>query len=313
MFDLGKLAFDLVSQLILGVIQDGLKSSTLDFFEKRKIERRVEDATADVVQRIIPFLEQEKISRDKQQRLIETCVSELKPFADNPAELFKGSLDGQKIFDSLYHDKGLPQVIVEDGLQDIYSLLFPQIATLLCKIPAVVRDWENEAWSENYRRFDEVVAQLKALFAQVNELAANPQIHVINHPLLINYPPSMESENVLGKLVHEVIFHGNTTDCMTVIKQAREQTAPPLFFPRLFVLPDNKRNAIHLCEGPREPGGPVSIYGTIEVIPCPGNLSKVCIYSDSLEDDADKWMLDRWGAIRAELENDGWKFTNVVA
>ncbi|HZJ23062.1 MAG TPA: hypothetical protein VFD54_07120, partial [Anaerolineales bacterium] len=80
MFDLGKLAFDLVSKLILGVVQGGLKTTTLDFFEKRKIERRVEDATADVIQGVVPFLEQEKISPEKQQRLIETCVDELKPF-----------------------------------------------------------------------------------------------------------------------------------------------------------------------------------------------------------------------------------------
>ena len=127
MFDLGKLVFDLVSQLILGIIQDGLKSSTLSFFERRKIERRVEDATAEVVEGIVPFLEQEKISQDKQQRLIETCISELRPLADSPTELFKGSLDGQKIFDNLYHDKELPREIIEDGLKDTYTLLFPRI------------------------------------------------------------------------------------------------------------------------------------------------------------------------------------------
>jgi hypothetical protein len=172
MFDLGKLTFDLVSQLIWGIVQDSLKSSTLSFFERRKIERRVEDATAEVVEGIAPFLEQEKIPQEKQQRLIETCINELKPVADNPTELFKGSLDGQKIFDNLYHDKELPKVIIEDGLKDTYTLLFPRIATLLCKIPAAVKDWENEAWSESYRRFDELVTQLKSLFARVDEIAS---------------------------------------------------------------------------------------------------------------------------------------------
>lgn len=172
MFDLGKFAFGLISDLMWNVIKDGLKSSSVDFFQERKIKSRVEDATAEVVRDLVPFLEQEKISAEKQQRLIETCVRELKPFSENPAELFKGSLDGQKIFDSLYLEKELPQVIIEDGLKDIYSLLFPRIATLLCKIPAAVKDWENEAWSENYRRFDEVATQLKALFAQVDDLAS---------------------------------------------------------------------------------------------------------------------------------------------
>jgi len=175
MFSLGKFAFDLISGLIWDVIKDGLKSSSIDFFQERKIKSRVEDATAEVIKDVLPFLEQEKIPQDKQQRLVETCVSELKPFVENPSELFKGSLDGQKIFDNLYHDKDLPQVIIEDQLKNVYSLLFPRIATLLCKIPAAVKDWENEAWSENYRRLDEVAAQLKSVFAQVDELATTPQ------------------------------------------------------------------------------------------------------------------------------------------
>jgi predicted NACHT family NTPase len=152
-----------------------LKSSALDYFQERKIKNRVEDSTADVVQDLKPFLDQEKIPVEKQQHLIETCVNELKPFAENPSELFKGSLDGQKIFENLYHEKELPQVIIEDDLKDTYTLLFPRVATLLCKIPAAVKDWENEAWSENYRRFDEVISQLKALFAQVDELASAPK------------------------------------------------------------------------------------------------------------------------------------------
>lgn len=175
MFDLGKLVFDLIFQLIIGVIDEKLKSSTLSYLEQRKIRRRVEDATADVVESLVPFLAQEKISQEKQERLIETCIRELKPFAENPAELFKGSLNGQKIFENLYLNKELPQVIIEDNLKDTYSLLFPRIATLLCKIPAAVNDWENEAWSENFRRFDEVVAQLRALFAQVDELSTATQ------------------------------------------------------------------------------------------------------------------------------------------
>jgi hypothetical protein len=175
MFDLGKIAFELVSDLIWGAIKDGLKSSSLDYFQVRKIKSRVEDATAEVVQDIKPFLDQEKIPTEKQKHLIETCVGELKPFAENPAELFKGSLDGQTIFDSLYKDKKLPHVIVEDDLKETYSLLFPRIATLLCKIPAAVKGWENEAWSENYRRFDEIAQQMKVLFARVDEMASYPE------------------------------------------------------------------------------------------------------------------------------------------
>ncbi|MCL4297453.1 MAG: NACHT domain-containing protein [Anaerolineae bacterium] len=174
MVELGQLAFDLILNLLAGVIQEGANYKVLPYFERRRIERRIEDATAEVVEPLLPFLTQEKIPQDKQYRLIQTCVDELRPLTQNPERLFQGSLDGQKIFEELYANRDLPQVVIEDGLKDVYTLLCPRIATLLCKIPAAVKDWENEAWSENYRRLDEVTTQLRALFSIVDELAASP-------------------------------------------------------------------------------------------------------------------------------------------
>jgi hypothetical protein len=174
MVELGKLALDLIINLLASVIHDGVKYTTLPFFERRRIERRIEDAVAEVVEPLLPFLAQEKIPEDKQRRLIQTCVDELRPLTHNPERLFQGSLEGQKIFEELYANRDLPQVVIEDGLKDIYTLLCPRIATLLCKIPAAVKDWENEAWSENYRRLDEITTQLRQLFCIVDELAASP-------------------------------------------------------------------------------------------------------------------------------------------
>lgn len=171
---IAEFALGIIGNLIANVIQAGIDLSAQSFFERRRILRRVEDATAEVVEPLLPFLENERISEDKQRRLIQTCVEELKPFTENPAPLFQGSLDGQKIFDNLYANRELPQVIVEDGLKEIYSLLFPRIATLLCKIPVAVKDWENEAWSENFRRFDEIAKQMRSLFYRVDELGVQP-------------------------------------------------------------------------------------------------------------------------------------------
>jgi hypothetical protein len=174
MIELGQLALDLIINLLAGVIQEGVSYKALPFFERRKIERRIEDAIAEVVEPLLPFLAQEKIPEDKQRRLIQTCVDELRPLTRNPERLFQGSLDGQKIFEELYANRDLPQVVIEDDLKDIYTLLCPRVATLLCKIPAAVKDWENEAWSENYRRLDEITTQLRKLFSIVDELATSP-------------------------------------------------------------------------------------------------------------------------------------------
>ena len=128
--ELGAFAFSIITNLLSSVIYEGTNFSTLSFFQRRKIERRIEDATAEVVEPLLPFLAHEGISEDKQCRLIETCVEELRPLTEKPEQLFQGSLNGQKIFDDLYANRNLPQVVIEDGLKDVYTLLCPRIATL---------------------------------------------------------------------------------------------------------------------------------------------------------------------------------------
>jgi predicted NACHT family NTPase len=163
-------ALGIITNLLSSVIYDATKSQS-DFFKRRKIESRIKDAIADVVEPLLPFLENERIPEDKQRRLIETCSDELRPLTQEPDKLFKGSLNGQKIFDDLYRDRSLPAVVVEDGLKEIYTILFPRIATILCKIPATVKDWESEAWSENFRRLDDLTTDLRTLFQKVDELS----------------------------------------------------------------------------------------------------------------------------------------------
>lgn len=173
--ELSSFAFDVIKNLLMLVIRESVNYDVQKFFEKRRIESRIEDAIAEGVEPLLPFLEQEHISEDKQRRLIQTCVDELSPLAKKPEKLFQGSLNGQKIFEDLYLDRELPQVIIEDDVKDIYSLLCPRVATLLCKIPAAVKDWENEAWSESYRRLDEIIQEVRKVFNAVDELSTSPQ------------------------------------------------------------------------------------------------------------------------------------------
>lgn len=164
--------FNLIVELVGGAIQGILQSVGSDFFEQRKIKRRIEDAVAHVVEPLLPFLSQERIPEDKQRRLIETCVDELRPLTEQPEHLFQGSLDGQKIFNQMYNNRDFPEVVVEDGLESVYSVLCPRIATMLCKISAAVKGWETEAWSENYRRLDEITIDIRNLFNKIDELTA---------------------------------------------------------------------------------------------------------------------------------------------
>ncbi|MEM9807651.1 MAG: NACHT domain-containing protein [Cyanobacteria bacterium P01_D01_bin.56] len=167
---IGEAAFGIILNLISGVIQQGIDYSTLSFFGRRKVERRIEDAVAEVVEPLLFFLEQEGVPKEKQQRLIEVCVEELNPLTQNPSHLFQGALNGQKIFEDLYIDRALPQTVLEDGLEHVYTMLCPRIAALLCRIPAAVKEWEVEAWIENFQRFDEIAIQLRQIFIRIDKL-----------------------------------------------------------------------------------------------------------------------------------------------
>ena len=74
MIDVGKIAFDLIVSLLMDVIKQNTGISELNFLEKRKIERRVDDTTAEIIEPLLPFLSNEGISQERQVRLIETCV-----------------------------------------------------------------------------------------------------------------------------------------------------------------------------------------------------------------------------------------------
>lgn len=180
----GEFVVDIIKDLITNIIEKKLSNSTLDYFKIRKIKSRIEDVIADVVETLVPFFANEGIDEERQYRLITTCVDELKHLTSKPELFFQGSLDGQKIFEEFYTNNGLPNVIAEDGLSDIYALLFPRIATLVCKIPEVINNWQNEAWAENFKRFDEITFDLQKLIYTVDELKVTPDRQIdgkLNH------------------------------------------------------------------------------------------------------------------------------------
>ncbi len=177
---LGEYALEIILGLITNAIQKVVDVSVLGYFEQRKITRRVEDAVAEVVEPLLPFLAQEGVPEDKQRRLLQTCVDELEPLSQEPERLFQASLNGQKIFENLYANRALPEVVIEDGVKEVYGLLCPRIAELLCKVPAAIKEWETLAWAENYRRLDDLVKELKALFNRVDELQHRPEVQADN-------------------------------------------------------------------------------------------------------------------------------------
>jgi len=172
--DIGEFFLSVVTSLVASGVQAVTKYLSLPYFQRRKIERRIEDITAEVVEPLLLFLSREGVAEEQQHLLVQTLEDELRPLMENRERLFRGSLDGQQIFESIYADRVLPKVIVEAGLKDVYVLLFPRVATLLCRIPELVDDGKTEAWRENFRRWDKMAAELRALIEKVDVLASVP-------------------------------------------------------------------------------------------------------------------------------------------
>ena len=91
--------FDTVKKVVFSAITKRVNYETERFLTKRKIESRVEDSIAKIIERLIPFFENESITEQKRILLVGTINYELSELMRNPQEFFAGSLDGQKIFE----------------------------------------------------------------------------------------------------------------------------------------------------------------------------------------------------------------------
>ncbi|MBU1936868.1 NACHT domain-containing protein [bacterium] len=158
--DTGAALFELLKKIVFTAISKRVNYKIEKFLTKRKIESRLEDSIAHVVEGLLPFFESEHISEKKRDVLLNTCDMELSKLLSEPKEFFVASLDGQKIFDRRYVSGVLPQAIRDEGLEDLYALIFPQIANLICAYPPVVEQWKIEGYKDGFRRLDEIAETL---------------------------------------------------------------------------------------------------------------------------------------------------------
>lgn len=89
-----------------------------------------------------------------------------------PQEFFAASMDGQKLFDRRYENGRLPEAIRDEGLEDLYALIFPQIANLVCMYPPAVEAWKVEGYKEGFRRFDDIAVTLGTVAKNLDTLVS---------------------------------------------------------------------------------------------------------------------------------------------
>lgn len=173
--EISALLFEAVKKLVFTAISKKVSYQAEKFLLKRKIESHIEDSVAKVVEQLLPFFENEKITSLRRELLIHVCNIELNEILKSPQELFASALDGQKIFDRRYQLGILPTEILEEGLKDTYAAVFPQIANLICAYPVAVDQWRIEGYRDNFRRLDEIAITLGNVAIKLDGIATRDQ------------------------------------------------------------------------------------------------------------------------------------------
>ncbi len=167
---------ELILKAMMELVKKALSQGALDQLKGTlrywKIKNAVDKAVIEVTEPLADFLGKEGVREEKFELLVSTAEAALEPLVKEPAALFRGSLDGSKIFQQLYGETGLPQEIREEGLEGVFELLVPRMAAVLCRLLPVIEKWELEGWKENYRRLDEIVEQLRGVLGRLDADAA---------------------------------------------------------------------------------------------------------------------------------------------
>ncbi len=170
--DIGALLFEGVKKVVFTAISKRVVLAGETYLTQKKIERRIDDSIGQVVEQLMPFFENERLSDHKRQVLISNCTHELAEILEEPREVFAASLDGQKMFDRRYENRRLPQGIRDEGLEDLYAGVFPQIANLICAYPPAIEQWKIEGYRDGFRRLDDIAAMLGGIAHKLDQFAS---------------------------------------------------------------------------------------------------------------------------------------------
>ncbi len=170
--ELGALLFEGVKKVVFAAISKRVVLTGENFLTRRKVESRIDDSIAQVIEKLLPFFENERLSEQKRLVLISNCTHELSEIVEDPQELFAASLDGQKVFDRRYEKGRLPQGIRDEDLEDLYALVFPQVANLVCAYPPALEQWKIEGYRDGFRRLDDIAATLGSVANKLDQLTS---------------------------------------------------------------------------------------------------------------------------------------------
>lgn len=164
------LAADLVGKLVLSLGSRQLGDKLKDIRTQRRLKRLVDDAVDRIVGQTEEYLSAEKISGARKEILITALGEKLQSSVDDPQQFFASDLDGSLIFKKVHPNGQLPRAIQEEGLEQFYTVLFPQIAHFLAGSRIAIAQWEAEGLREEFKRLSQLAEEIRAMNAKVAEI-----------------------------------------------------------------------------------------------------------------------------------------------
>ncbi|MES2466239.1 MAG: NACHT domain-containing protein [Verrucomicrobiota bacterium] len=163
-------AADKVSGVVTSLGNKILGDKVKGIFLQRKMKRLVEDAVDRIVEQTDEYLRAEKADDSKKEILITCLCDKLQPLANEPQKFFAGDLDGKKLFDQCHPKGELPEAIRHEGMEQFYTVLFPQIAHFLAGSRVALAEWQAEGYREGFRRLSHLADEISGMSAKVTAL-----------------------------------------------------------------------------------------------------------------------------------------------
>lgn len=163
-------AAELIGRLIVSLASRSLSDKIKEIRTERRMRRLVDDAVDRLVAQIEQYLNNENLDERRKELLISVLHRRLDELVEDPTKFFVGDLNGVRIFHQSHPDGVFPIEIIEEGLGQFYSVLFPQIAHFIAGSRLALGQWEAEGFREEFKRLSQLAEDLKVINAKVAEL-----------------------------------------------------------------------------------------------------------------------------------------------
>lgn len=130
--------------------------------KKRVVKSRLEAVSMSAFANIEAYFEHEVRAKDRGERIeriiVEASAIVMEAFKD-PTEVLSSSLDAKSFVTRYIEENGFPQAVIEDETTTPFLHFFSSCVRMLLELPEIMKEWETQAWTANFRKLD-VLAQL---------------------------------------------------------------------------------------------------------------------------------------------------------